>query len=106
MTIRVSLSAALLIIATASTASAGTPATITASTFGCPSTGVTLEHNTVWKKKGYDAAFALAKPNGCLPYTVGEQVTVIYGSDEAKCAIRQFEMGPCLWVPASLLKAN
>lgn len=105
MTIRV----ALAVIALASgiaTVNAATKGVMKESTFGCPSSLDTWAGNTLWKSKGYDAAWKIAKPKGCLPFTVAEKVHIIYGSDVAKCAVRDGEMGPCIWIPAELVKAD
>lgn len=105
MTIRVALSVALLTLAGTPAASAATSVTVMEGTFACPSMGVTNEHNAIWKKKGYDAAWVRAKPLGCRPMlATASKVIVIKGGDEAKCVVEYGENHPCLWLPASLLK--
>jgi hypothetical protein len=67
--------------------------------------GVTSESNAMWKAKGYDKAWAVAKPKGCKPFIGGaSDVLVIYGGDDAKCVVDNGESYPCVWVPAALLK--
>jgi hypothetical protein len=104
MIIRAPLVAAITILS-ASVAFAATGTMLTSS-FGCPSANDTWASNALWKSKGYDAAWKAAKPKGCLPFSIEEQVSVIYGGDDAKCAVRQGEMGPCLWIQTDTVKLH
>ncbi|MCD0416052.1 hypothetical protein LOC51_02390 [Rubrivivax sp. JA1024] len=106
MPVRLNLSAALFAASIVSASAAGsTPATVTKATFACPSMGMTNEVNALKDAKKFDAAFAAAKEKGCKPMlAMISEVQIIHGGDEAKCVVPVGEMGPCLWMPASMLK--
>lgn len=106
MPIRVALSVAVLSAGITSAASAASPGVMQSTTYGCPSAGVMMESNAAWKSKGYEVARKIAEPKGCRPFTVAEQVTIIRGGDDAKCAIRQGETHECLWIPAVTVKVD
>lgn len=108
MPVRLNFTAAFLLTSMVSAFAAGsTPATVTKATFACPSMGMTNEVNALRDAKKFDAAFAAGKENGCKPMlAMISKVQIIHGGDEAKCVVPVGEMGPCLWMPASMLRID
>lgn len=111
MPIPVALTIVSIIVGITSPASAGrqTPShghSLHTFSFGCPSANDARAGNAIWTAKGYDAAWKVMQPKGCQPFLTVARFTIIYGGDEAKCVVKDGEMGPCVWVPADRIKAD
>jgi len=106
MTLRFALATAAIFLAVASTAPAAHQGIMLEMTFGCPSMNDTERANALWKSKGYNAAWKVAKPKGCLPFSRDERVHIFRGGETAVCAVRDGESTECLWIPAGLAKPD